>query len=141
MIIGYNFTKIEASRIKDISGKVDISSSVKITSVEEKELEIINKQKVLEIGFEFIIEYKEDFGKMQMSGVVLYDGKFVKDAMKMWKKDKKLPNIVDLEVKNFLFKKCLTLAIILAEEIRFPSPIPFPMVVPAKKEESKSYIG
>jgi len=141
MIIGYNFAKIEAERSKDIGGKVDISSSVKITSVEEKELEVFNKQKVLEIGFEFTVEYKEGFGKIHMIGTLLYDGKEAKDASKMWKKDKKIPESIDLEVKNFLFKKCLTLAILLADEIRFPSPIPFPMVVPAKKEENKSYIG
>jgi len=141
MIIGYNFTKIEASRVKEISGKVDISSSVKIVSVEEREIEILNKRKVLEIGFEFLVEYKEGFGKIEMHGNLLYDGKEIKDAAKMWKKDKKLPESVDIEVKNFLFKKCLTLAIFLADEIRFPSPLPFPMVVAARKEESKSYIG
>jgi len=141
MIIGYNFTKIEAERKKDVSGKVDISSTVKITSAEEKEIEVLNKQKVLEIGFEFTVEYKEGFGKIHMTGFLLYDGRDTKDAVKMWKKDKKVPESIDLEVKNFLFKKCLTLAIILADEIRFPSPLPFPMVVPAKKEESKSYIG
>ena len=141
MIIGYTFNKIEVSRVKDISGKVDISSSVKIVSVEEKEIEILEKRKILEIGFDFLVEYKEGFGKIEMSGNLLYDGKEIKDAAKMWKKDKKLPESVDLEVKNFLFKKCLTLAILLADEIRFPSPLPFPMVVSTKKEESKRYIG
>ncbi|MCC5994505.1 MAG: hypothetical protein LM587_02860 [Candidatus Aenigmarchaeota archaeon] len=141
MILGYNFTRIEAMRNKEISGNLNISSSVKITSVEEKEIEFLNKQKVLEIGFEFLVEYKEGFGKIEMHGSLLYDGKDIKDASKMWKKDKKLPESIDLEVKNFLFKKCLTLAILLADEIRFPSPLPFPMIVPARKEESKSYIG
>jgi hypothetical protein len=141
MIIGYNFSKIEASKAKEISGNVDISSSVRIISVEEKEIEVLNKQKVLEIGFEFTVEYKNGFGKIEMNGTLLHDSKEIKDAIKMWKKEKKLPEGIDLEVKNFLFKKCLTLAIILADEIRFPSPLPFPVVVPAKKEESKGYIG
>jgi hypothetical protein len=141
MILGYNFARIEATRNKEISGNLNISSSVKITSVEEKEIEFLNKQKVLEIGFEFLVEYKEGFGKIEMHGSLLYDGKDIKDASKMWKKDKKLPESIDLEVKNFLFKKCLTLAILLADEIRFPSPLPFPMIVPSRKEESKSYIG
>jgi hypothetical protein len=141
MIIGYNFSKIEASKAKEISGNVDISSSVRIISVEEKEIEVLNKQKVLEIGFEFTVEYKNGFGKIEMNGTLLHDSKETKDAIKMWKKEKKLPEGIDLEVKNFLFKKCLTLAIILADEIRFPSPLPFPVVVPAKKEESKGYIG
>ncbi len=141
MIIGYNFTKIEANRIREVSGKVDISSSVKIVSVEEKEIEVLNKQKVLEIGFEFAVEYRENFGKIEMSGKLLYEGKNMKDVLKLWKKEKKLPESVDLEVKNFLFKRCLTLAIILADEIRFPSPLPFPVVVPAKKGESERYIG
>jgi hypothetical protein len=140
MIIGYNFSKIEASKAKEISGKVDIASSIKIVSVDEKEIEMLNK-KVLDVGFEFTVEYKEGFGRIEMSGSLLYDGKDVKDAIKTWKKDKKLPESIDIEVKNFLFKKCLTLAIILADEIRFPSPLPFPVIVPAKKEENKSYIG
>jgi hypothetical protein len=140
MIIGYNFDKIEANKVKEISGKLDITSSVKIISVEEKEIEILNKKRVLEVEFEFLVEYKEDFGSIRMFGKLLYDGKNIKDGLKMWKKDQRLPEDIDIEIKNFLFKKCLTLAIILADELRLPSPLPFPIVVPTKKED-KNYIG
>jgi hypothetical protein len=140
MIIGYNFDKIEASRVKEISGKLDITSSVKIISVEEKEIEILNKKRVLEVEFEFLVEYKEEFGSIRMLGKLLYDGKNIKEGLKMWKKDQRLPEEIDIEVKNFLFKKCLTLAIILADELRLPSPLPFPIVVTTKKED-KNYIG
>jgi hypothetical protein len=140
MIIGYNFDKIEANKVKEISGKLDITSSVKIISVEEKEIEILNKKRVLEVEFEFLVEYKEDFGSIRMFGKLLYDGKNIKEGLKMWKKDQRLPEDIDIEIKNFLFKKCLTLAIILADELRLPSPLPFPIVVPTKKED-KNYIG
>jgi hypothetical protein len=140
MIIGYNFDKIEASRVKEISGKLDITSSAKIISVEEKEIEILNKKRVLEVEFEFLVEYKEGFGSIRMLGKLLYDGKNIKDGLKMWKKDQRLPEEIDIEIKNFLFKKCLTLAIILADELRLPSPLPFPIVVATKKED-KSYTG
>jgi hypothetical protein len=140
MIIGYNFDKIEANKVKEISGKLDITSSVKIISVEEKEIEILNKKRVLEVEFEFLVEYKKDFGSIRMFGKLLYDGKNIKDGLKMWKKDQRLPEDIDIEIKNFLFKKCLTLAIILADELRLPSPLPFPIVVPTKKED-KNYIG
>ncbi|MDT7858896.1 MAG: hypothetical protein RQ930_02525 [Candidatus Aenigmarchaeota archaeon] len=140
MIIGYNFDKIEANKVKEISGKLDITSSAKIISVEEKEIEILNKKRVLEVEFEFLVEYKEGFGNIRMFGKLLYDGKNIKDGLKMWKKDQRLPEDIDIEIKNFLFKKCLTLAIILADELRLPSPLPFPIVVPTKKED-KNYIG
>jgi hypothetical protein len=140
MIIGYNFDKIEANKVKEISGKLDITSSAKIISVEEKEIEILNKKRVLEVEFEFLVEYKEGFGSIRMFGKLLYDGKNIKDGLKMWKKDQRLPEEIDIEIKNFLFKKCLTLAIILADELRLPSPLPFPIVVPTKKED-KNYIG
>ncbi|MGC9059174.1 MAG: hypothetical protein ACP5H3_02095, partial [Candidatus Aenigmatarchaeota archaeon] len=96
------------------------------------------KRKVLEIGFEFLVEYKENFGSILMKGKVLYDSKDMKEILKNWKKDQNLPQEVDMEVKNFLFKKCLTLAILIADELRLPSPLPFPMVVPKKEER---YIG
>ncbi|MGC9200536.1 MAG: hypothetical protein ACP5F8_01040 [Candidatus Aenigmatarchaeota archaeon] len=138
MIIGYTFDSIEAKREKELQGRVDISSTQKIVSVEEKEVVIGEKRKVLEIGFEFLVEYKENFGSILMKGKVLYDSKDMKEILKNWKKDQNLPQEVDMEVKNFLFKKCLTLAILIADELRLPSPLPFPMVVPKKEER---YIG
>lgn len=139
MIIGYTFEKIEAERGK-IEGKVDINSTVKIEAVEEKEIDIGEKRKVLDIKFKFEIEYKPTNGKIYLNGSVLYSGKNNKELIKSWEKEKKLPQDVDIEVKNFLFKKCLTLALLISEELRMPSPLPFPMIV-KKKEESKNYIG
>ncbi|MEM0333057.1 MAG: hypothetical protein QXX30_01160 [Candidatus Aenigmatarchaeota archaeon] len=59
--------------------------------------------------------------------------------VKEWEKNKKLPEEIDIEVKNFLLKKCLSFALTISEEIRMPTPIPFPVIV--KKKEENSYIG
>jgi len=138
MIIGYTFESIEAKRA-EISGRVDVSSSVKIEFAREKEIEIGEKKKVVEIGFKFDVEYKPTDAKISFSGTLLYTNKNNKEIVKSWEKEKKLPEDVDIEVKNFLFKKCLSLALTISEEIRMPSPLPFPMIV--KKKEESGYIG
>ncbi|MEM5815248.1 MAG: hypothetical protein QXD89_02045 [Candidatus Aenigmatarchaeota archaeon] len=139
MILGYTIKKIEA--IKDeISGKVDISSTVKIENVEEKEIEIGEKRKVLEVSFSFEITYKPSNGKIYLEGSLLFHKGINKEILKTWEKNKKLPEEVDIEIKNFLLKKCLTLALLISEELRMPSPLPFPMII-KKKNEAKNYIG
>ncbi|MEM0243536.1 MAG: hypothetical protein QXT34_03800 [Candidatus Aenigmatarchaeota archaeon] len=138
MILGYTFEEIEGKRA-EISGKVDINSTIDIKDVKEIEIEIGEKKKVVEISFEFKVEYKPSDGKITFKGNILYYSKNNKEVIKEWEKNRRLPEDIDIEVKNFLLKKCLTFALSIAEEIRMPSPIPFPMIV--KKKEDKSYIG
>jgi hypothetical protein len=139
MIIGYALKKIEAKRTGEISGRLDISSTPKIKDVKEKEINLAGKKKVVSVEFEFITEYKPSVAEIKISGEVYYVGK-EKDALKEWKRNKKLPVGIDVEVKNFLFRKCLILGINLSQDMQLPPPIMFPMVVP-KKEEEKKYIG
>ena len=69
----------------------------------------------------------------------MYSSNNNKEIVKNWEKHKRLPEDVDIKVKNFLLRKCLTFSIIISEEIRMPSPLPFPVIV--KRQEEKSYIG
>ncbi|MEM5875209.1 MAG: hypothetical protein QXW01_00765 [Candidatus Aenigmatarchaeota archaeon] len=138
MILGYTFTEIVGKRA-EISSKVDINSTIDILEVKENEIDIGERKKVIEIAFEFKVEYKPSDGKIVLKGNVLYYAKNSKDVVKEWEKNKKLPEEIDIEVKNFLLKKCLSFALTISEEIRMPTPIPFPVIV--KKKEENSYIG
>jgi len=139
MIIGYSINKIKAEKKGKIKGRLDINSTPKIVDVSEKEIEIVGKKKVLVVSFEFSTNYRPDVAKIEISGEVYYTGK-EKEALKEWKKNKKLPVEVDVEIKNFLFRKCLILGINLSQEMQLPPPVMFPIVVP-KKKENKNYIG
>lgn len=142
MIIGFGIHDIITNRIKKMPKiKINIESSPKIKSVKEIKPPMSNK-KALEISFEFITKYKPDIGEILMKGVVIYSGD-IKDATKTWKKNKKLPKEMDAEVKNFLFRKCLGLGIIISEEMQLPPPMMFPRIA-VKQNDKKpdlSYIG
>ena len=140
-IIGYTIKSITAERKDSLNRQLNINSAPKITSVQEKQINVGGKKEVIDIGFEFVTEYKPDVGLIKIVGEVFYTGKNNKNVLKEWEKNKKLPTEVDVEVKNFLFRKCLTIGINLSEQMQLPPPLMFPIVVPKKEENTKKYIG
>lgn len=138
MIIAYRITSITAERKEVQASRIDISSTPKIVSVERK-------KKDLGIGFEFTIVYNPNMGQIKITGELLYREKSLKEVLDYWKRNGKLSERTDIEVKNFLFRKCLTLGVALSEQLNLPPPVMFPMLAPQKdklKEEDKTtYIG
>jgi hypothetical protein len=144
-IIGYQITLMNAERKNFQLKKIDIGSTPKITNVEEKEIKMAEKQQALAIGFEFLTVYKSEgdqVGEIKIVGELLYTEKNLKKILDFWKKKNRLLDQVDIEVKNFLFRKCLTLGIFISENLQLPPPVMFPFLIPRKeKEEETRYIG
>lgn len=140
MIVGFGIKSISAERRNVPKGRVDINSSPKILSVSKSKMGFLKKGNPLNIEFEFSTKYEPKIGEIKIAGNVLYSGKKMKDVLKTWKKEKKIPKEVDKEVKNFLFRKCLTIGVNLSENMQLPPPLMFPTVV-SKKEEDLTYIG
>ena len=142
-IIGYNITSVTADRKLEMKRieNMDVNSTVKISSVTEREITLPEKSEALGIGFEFTTEYRPDIANFKVVGEVLYSDKTSKNIAKSWGKDKKLPEDMDIEIKNFIFRKCLTLGVNLSEELQLPPPVIFPMISPKKDEEKTKYIG
>jgi hypothetical protein len=144
-IIGYQITLMNAGRKNFQLKKIDIGSTPKITNVEEKEIKMAEKQQALAIGFEFLTVYKSEgdqVGEIKIVGELLYTEKNLKKILDFWKKKNRLLDQVDIEVKNFLFRKCLTLGIFISENLQLPPPVMFPVLIPRKeKEEETRYIG
>jgi hypothetical protein len=140
MIVGFSITSISAERKSIPRGRVDINSSPKILSVKKSKMGFLEGKIPLSIGFEFVTKYEPKVGEIRIKGNILYLGKDMKKTLKKWTKEKKFPKEVDIEVKNFLFRKCLTIGVNLSESMQLPPPLMFPTVVP-KKTEDLSYIG
>lgn len=140
MIIACSINEIKAERKRIRPGEININSTPFITSVKRVRIEWYAKKEVLSIGFRFRTEYRPRLGKITISGNVLYSGKNDETALHLWRESKRLPIEVDVEVKNFLFRKCLTICINLSLEMQLPPPIPFPFVK-LGKEKKLSYIG
>ena len=140
MIVGLSIKSIFAERKSIPRGRIDINSSPKILSITKSKRGFLKKDKPLNIEFEFLTRYEPKIGEIKIMGNVFYMGKKMKDMQKMWEKQKKLPKEVDMEIKNFLFRKCLTMGLNLSENMQLPPPLIFPRVVPKKKADLR-YIG
>lgn len=138
-IVGFKFESVEAKRSKSAaSGEVKINSTPKIISV--KEVDIPNlKRKALGLDFEFITNYEPSIGHIKLTGEVLYLGDKNTQVLKKWKAKKVLPDDMNIEVLNNLFRQCLLKIANLADDLQLPPPIQLPRVKP--KGEQESYIG
>jgi len=127
-IIGFSINSIEAKKRRVLPTGVKVTTTPKITSVKEKKVEIVKEEKVLAVGFEFTIQYDPNVGKLKFVGEILYTDENVKEVLNHWKKRKKLPVDVDIAVKNFLIRKCLTVGVYLAENLQLPPPVILPVI-------------
>lgn len=137
-IVGYHISSISAERKDSTAEKIDISSVPKINSVEQKDMTYPIKQPALAISFEFETVYTPDVGEIRIEGELLYSSKNLKAISDFWGKQSKLPQDIDAEVRNFLFRKCLALGINLSENLQLPPPVVFPIV---SDLEDTNYIG
>ncbi len=131
VIIGFNFTKMNVERKTPISGKISISNNVSIQKVEEHKLSLgSGKESSLKFTFEFLSIYKPEIGKIELLGEVIYmdDEKKVKDIIKSWNKDKKIPKEIMSDILNNVLVKCNIQALILSQYMNLPPPIPLPKV-------------
>ena len=140
MIVGFGIKLISAERKNVPKGRIDINSTPKIISVDWPDIKVFTEKKPVNIEFEFITRYEPDVAEIKICGYVLYLDKKNKDLIKKWKNSKIFSKEVDMEVKNFLFRKCLTLGVNLSENMQLPPPLIFPRVV-QKKEGDLRYIG
>ena len=139
-IIGLKFDSIEGKRKKEnFSVEMKINTAPKIVSAKEIDVKAIGK-KAMALGFEFSTQYNPDLAEVKINGEVIYvNEKQQAEILKGWKKDKKLPDDVGIEVLNHLFRHCLIKVAMIAEDLQLPPPLNFPVVKP--KSEQANYIG
>ena len=142
-VLGHNITKLNAERKALASKKIDINSTPTVTDVKEKSIDVSgltgDKRTVLGINFEFQTDYKPSIGKIAIAGEVIYTGDDNKKIVAEWKKNKKLPAVVDIEIKNFLLRKCLLIGVNVSQEMQLPPPLVIPIIKP--KKDQPNYIG
>ena len=142
-VLGHNITKLNAERKSLASKKIDINSTPKITNVKEKDIDVSgltgDKRTVLGISFEFETNYKPNIGNIAIAGEVIYTGEDNKRVVSEWKKNNKLPAVADIEIKNFLLRKCLLIGVQVSQEMQLPPPLVIPIIKP--KKDQPNYIG
>lgn len=141
MIIGVNLESIEAKKLTTPKGSIRIDNNTTIKAINEISVPIV-KEKVNKIDFKFQTRYaqeKKQVGTIIIEGNVIYKGNRA-EIKKRWKKEKKMPESVAMEIMNVVLRKCLIKAVDLSEQIMLPPPIVLPIIRP-KKEQNIEYIA
>jgi hypothetical protein len=137
-IVGMNFRSITAKYDPEkVQGNLEIGSTPKIENIEKKDIHFAGMTEALVITFSFKTTYSPDAAEIAFTGEIIYQTEDYKKIEKTWKEKKLLDDSVGVEILNAIFRKCLTKAITLAEDLRLPPPIVLP-VVTKKQAESKS---
>ena len=121
-VIGLTLSSMEAKRGNVApAGEIKVNSTPKIVEVKEVSVATL-KKKALSLGFEFLTTYSPDIGEIKVGGEVLYLADKNATILSQWKKKKKLPEKVSVEILNHLFRRCLLKIANLAEDLQLPPP-------------------
>lgn len=147
-IVGMKVDSIEGRRGKPTTApNININSVPKVTDMREISLTEFGK-KALALRFDFTTTYlpegvdpqkgkkESPIGNIVMTGELVYLPENTQNILKQWKKEKKLPEEMKVEILNHLFRTCLLKMANIAEELQLPLPLTLPRVEP--KQEKKS---
>jgi hypothetical protein len=124
---------IEGTRGKvPAKGEIKVNSTPRIMTVKQVDLPSIDK-KVLALNFEFSTTYSPDVGDIKINGELLYAGENNSQILKQWTAKKMLPEEVNIEVLNHLFRSCLLKVANIADDLQLPPPLAMPRVAPKQK--------
>ena len=127
-IIGFNFTKMSAERMKDSAENIKINTELDFPEIREAQSSLLKtKEELLEAKFNYRVNYDPDLAKVTISGVVLFsvDSKTAEEVLKQWK-NKTLPEDFRILLFNVIMKKAALKALTLCDELNLPVHIPLP---------------
>lgn len=132
-IIGFNLSKILIEKKEKLIEKLDITQNIDIKDIKEENISLA-KDRVLKINFTFIIDYSEDFAKLEFEGFILIipEKNELKEILNLWK-DKKISDNTKIPLFNFIINKCNIKALSFEDEFNLPPHVPLPRLTPKKE--------
>ena len=126
-LLGFNLTKIQAERFPSDGKDLKIETNIDVSDISGVKSDMIKKEELIGVKFEYIIKYSPEFAIISFRGNVLLSGdsKEVSEILKSWK-DKQIPPNFKEIIFNIILKKSNLKALQLEEELNIPSHIPMP---------------
>jgi hypothetical protein len=135
-LLGFNFTKISAERLKSTNENLKINSSIEIPSIEKTNSDLLKSKNedLVSIKFKHTLDYAPETAVIKIEGAILIslDSKQSKDLFKKWEDNKKIPEDIKIVLFNIIIQKSSIKALELEDNLSLPFHIPFPRV---KKQE------
>ena len=136
-VIGFNFDKISAEKLKDRPDNLKISTNIDIVDIKDVKTDILKtKEQLLHAKFSHTIKYEPGFANMELKGTVLLtlEEKEAKEVLKEWKK-KQMPEGFRITLFNIILRKSAIKALQLEEELNLPLHISLPVLRSGKEKE------
>jgi hypothetical protein len=123
-LIGSKFSKVEASRNPDFSGKAAMSNDIKIISIDR----VKEAKDTLKIKYSYKVDYAE-IGYVLLEGFLFIasDSKIIKNVLSTFE-DKDFESQEQLAVTNLIVQKASVKAIQLEDEFGLPIHIRIPLI-------------
>jgi hypothetical protein len=143
-VVGIMIKSVHCEKSAAIVGGIKVNNTTNLRDVRETDLPAIGKTG-LAVAFEFKADYvseklKKSIAYITIGGDVLLLERKPEELVKVWKRDKKLPDALNIQIINAILRRCLTKALTLSEDLNLPPPIAMPFARQRKAEESR-YIG
>jgi hypothetical protein len=121
-LAGSRFTKLEAERKPEFSGKLEMKTNIKINSLEK----VKEAKDTLKLTYTFEVDYLE-LGGVTVEGIIFLSGdaKSIKELLKV-QKDKKYNSPEYIGLTNVIIQKASIKAFELEEELGLPIHIKLP---------------
>ncbi len=140
-ILNLVINKAVCEKKKQPFGPIQISSNNQITGISKEELP--DGSSGISVTFKYSTKYlsKEvDIGTIELSGKVYYNGKGYENILDLWDNEKKMEPAESANIINIILSEASVMAVIMANQMRLPPPIPLPRAKATKKEANTSYI-
>jgi len=123
-LIGAKFSKIEASRNSEFSGKAAMSNDIKIISIDR----VKDAKDTLKIKYSYKIDYS-DLGYVLLEGFLFItsDSKIIKNVLRTFE-NKDFESQEQIAVTNLIVQKASIKAIQLEDEFGLPIHIRIPLI-------------
>jgi len=139
-IVGFNFTRINAEKTGDISGKISINNNILITDAKEVDVSLGDSDNNgLLLKFKYVCQYEPKVGQITLEGdvIALEKADVVKKCVDSWKKDKKIDAALSAQVLSHVLNKSTVESIVLTRDLGLPAPIPMPKIQDIPKPDEK----
>jgi len=121
-LLGFNFTKIQAEKIKDKVQNLKINTRINVSNISSAKADMLKtKEEILSISFSYGLDYEPELAKIDLEGglIISLESKKAKEVLKQWK-NKKMPEDFRLLLFNLIMKKSGLRALKLEEEMNLP---------------------
>jgi hypothetical protein len=136
-LLGFNFNRISAEKLKNISGKVEVKANIDIKEIKEIKSSFLkeNKESLLKVDFFYSINYEPKLAKIELYGNLLLsiESEKMNEILKKWE-DKKIESTFKVDVFNLILMKATVKTLELEEEIGLPLHISLPKIESKKKD-------